>query len=442
MRDDLQKIQNADGVNYFVNAEKSFGNYCVDADGNVMLDAYMMVASLPLGYNHPDLVKVWEKPETIAMTLNRPCLGFYPTTDYVSKLQTGLLSVAPKGMKEVQTMMCGACANENAFKTAFIIYRTKQRGGKSPTEEELKTAINNQPPGCPPLTILSFHGAFHGRTFACLNASHSKALHKADVPAMDWPIANYPRYKYPVDKHVEHNRKEDERCLNEVDEVISQWNKKGKPVAAVIIEPIQAEGGDHHASVEFFHKLQRITKKYGCAFIIDEVQTGCGATGRMWAHEEWNLPEPPDMMTFSKKMLLGGYYYREEFRVKEPYRIFNTWMGEPNKLAMLETVMNVIGRDNLMQVVKDSGATLIKGLTELQNEYPNLLHSVRGKGTFVAIDARDGKLRDKILIDLRNKGVQLGYCGESTMRFRPALIFQPKHAGICVSKLEEVLKSY
>lgn len=84
------------------------------------------------------------------------------------------------------------------------------------------------------------------------------------------------------------------------------------PVAGVIIEPIQAEGGDNHASPKFFQQLQRLTQKYGAALLIDEVQTGGGPTGKMWCHEHFNLDSPPDIVTFSKKMQMGGYYHSKE----------------------------------------------------------------------------------------------------------------------------------
>jgi len=212
-------------------------------------------------------------------------------------------------------------------------------------------------------------------------------------------------------------------------------------VAGIIVEPVQAEGGDHHASAEFFQGLQRISKKHDAAFIVDEVQTGGGPMGRMWAHEDWNLDESPDIMTFSKKMLLGGYFYKDNMRVKEPLRVFNTWMGDPSKLVMLEAVTKVIKRDNLLENVQKSGDLLLQGLTKLANEFSDKLHSARGKGTFCAIDAKDTKLRDKIVADMHAKGVHIGGCGSQSIRFRPPLIFQPAHVEILLDRLRQVVKA-
>jgi len=229
--------------------------------------------------------------------------------------------------------------------------------------------------------------------------------------------------------------------LKEAEELIQKWKSKNSPVAAILVEPIQAEGGDHHGSAEFFRGLQKVAKKHGAAFIVDEVQTGGGPTGRMWAHEEWDLPEAPDIMTFSKKMLQGGYYYREELRVKEALRVFNTWMGDPSKLVMLEAVTNVIKRDNLLENVRRSGEKLLQGLKALEGEFGDRVHSPRGKGTFCAIDARDAKLRDKIVADMHLKGVHIGGCGVQTIRFRPPLIFQLPHVDILLDRLRQVVKA-
>lgn len=105
-------------------------------------------------------------------------------------------------------------------------------------------------------------------------------------------------------------------------------SKSTSPVAAVIIEPILSEGGDKHASPAYFRQLRALAKKHGAYFIVDEVQTGVGATGKFWAHEHWGLEqgEEPDMVTFSKKMQASGIYHKTSMRPGESYRIYGTWM--------------------------------------------------------------------------------------------------------------------
>lgn len=97
------------------------------------------------------------------------------------------------------------------------------------------------------------------------------------------------------------------------------------PVAALIVEPIQSEGGDNHASPAFFQGIRDITKKHGVVMIIDEVQTGFGATGKFWGHAHWNLSSPPDIVTFSKKAQTAGYYFGDRALIPDKaYRQFNT----------------------------------------------------------------------------------------------------------------------
>nr|NVI72055.1 putative 4-aminobutyrate aminotransferase, mitochondrial-like protein [Cucujiformia] len=201
------------------------------------------------------------------------------------------------------------------YKNIFMTYRKNQRGENVDFSElEMETCMINQPPGAPHLSLLSFHGAFHGRTFGTLSTTHSKAIHKIDIPAFDWPIASFPQYKYPLEENVRENKEEDRKSLAEVEDLINTYRKKNIPVAGIVVEPIQSEGGDNEASPEFFQQLQKIAKKNGASLLIDEVQTGGGCTGKMWCHEHFNLESPPDIVTFSKKMITGGYYHTAEMR--------------------------------------------------------------------------------------------------------------------------------
>jgi len=161
--------------------------------------------------------------------------------------------------------------------------QNKQRGSSlAPTSEQYESALINQPPGCPKLSILSFMGGFHGRALGTLSCTHSKTIHKLDVPAFDWPVAPFPQLRYPLEEFVRENMEEEQRCLEQVEERMEQAIRNGEPVAATIVEPIQAEGGDKHASPQFFRGIQQICKKYGAEFIVDEVQTSGGSTGHMW----------------------------------------------------------------------------------------------------------------------------------------------------------------
>lgn len=172
-------------------------------------------------------------------------MGVNPNIDWVDSVEEAFMSVAPKDMSNVFTVMCGSCANENAFKTAFMYKAAKKRGHDDFSLQELESCMKNQAPGSPDnLGILSFKQAFHGRLLGSLSTTASKAIHKVDIPAFDWPKASFPNLKYPIDQHAEYNQRVEKKALEEVDSILA----KGK-VAGVVVEPIQSEGGDNHGKI-------------------------------------------------------------------------------------------------------------------------------------------------------------------------------------------------
>lgn len=356
--------------------------------------------------------------------INRPALGNFPQHDWASILKTGILKVAPRGLDQVFTAMAGSDANETAYKAAFMWRRRQERGGADFTAEEISSAMNNASPGSPQLSILSFRSAFHGRLFGSLSTTRSKPIHKLDIPAFDWPQASFPHLKYPLEEHAEENAREEKRCLEETEQLIKTFHH---PVAAVVVEPIQSEGGDNHASPEFFRGLREITKRHNVLMIVDEVQTGVGATGKFWAHEHWNMSEPPDMVTFSKKAQTAGYYFGDpELRPNKPYRQFNTWMGDPARGILFRGIINEIERLNLVDNTAHVGEYLYGGLERLSQKYPEEIQNLRGKGqgTFIAWDS---PRRDEFLKKAKTVGINIGGSGERAVRLRPMLIFQKHH---------------
>lgn len=376
----------------------------------------------------------------VSAIINRPALGNFPSHDWAHILKTGILKVAPKGLDNVFTAMAGSDANETAYKAAFMYRRQQERGGRDVdfTAEELESVMNNQSPGAAQLSILSFKTGFHGRLFGSLSTTRSKPLHKLDIPAFDWPQATFPQLKYPLDQHVQENRKIEQASLDEVEHLIKTWHL---PPAAVVVEPIQSEGGDNHASPDYFRKLRALTKKHNVLLIVDEVQTGVGATGKFWAHEHWDLQDPPDMMTFSKKAQTAGYYYgNPDLRPNKPYRQFNTWMGDPARAILFRAIIDEIQRLDLVNHTAKIGEYLYSELESLASRYPDHFQNLRGKGqgTFLAFDSSK---RDEFLAKAKSHGVNIGGSGATAVRLRPMLILQEKHVDILVNALDKIAKS-
>ncbi|KAF2156160.1 4-aminobutyrate aminotransferase [Myriangium duriaei CBS 260.36] len=437
---DLDRVFDTRNLSMIANYEQSHGNYIADLDGNVLLDVYAQIASIPVGYNNPSLLQAATSPEMISGIVNRPALGVFPQHDWARILEQGILRACPKGQTQVFTSTTGSDANELAYKAAFMWRKQQERGGYNVdfTKEEMESTMNNMAPGSPNLSIMSFKYGFHGRLFGSLSTTRSKAIHKLDIPAFNWPQAPFPMLKYPLAEHAEENAKEEARCLAEAEHIMTTWSD---PVAAIIIEPVQSEGGDNHASPDYFRKLREITKKHNILMIVDEVQTGVGATGKFWAHEHWDLPTPPDMVTFSKKAQMAGYFYgNEELRPNKAYRQFNTWMGDPSRAVLFGAIFDEIKRLDLVENTRITGDYLFSGLESLQQKFPEEIKNLRGKGqgTFIAFDS---PRRDDVLKRAKSIGVNIGGSGVSAVRLRPMLVFQKRHADQLLERLEKVFAS-
>jgi 4-aminobutyrate aminotransferase/(S)-3-amino-2-methylpropionate transaminase len=346
------------------------------------------------------------------------------------------MKVAPKGLSYIFTAQSGSEANELAYKAAFMLYSRRKRGDADWNEEEINSCMENSKPGSPELAIMSFKNSFHGRGFGSLSTTRSKAVHKLDIPSFNWPQAPFPALKYPLKDHTEENAAEEKRCLEEVERIMTTWHC---PVAGLIVEPIQSEGGDNHASPSFFQGLRDITKKHSCVLIADEVQTGFGATGSFWGHDHWNLSSPPDMVTFSKKAQTAGYFFGNEMLIPDKaYRQFNTWIGDPARVIMCKAVIQEILDKKLVEQTARVGGKLYAELENLATKYPEHIQNLRGKdqGTFIAFDTKDpaGLVRS-----MRHIGVNIGTCGKNTVRLRPMLIFNEEHIPALVGAFDKVI---
>ncbi|KAJ1655848.1 4-aminobutyrate transaminase [Dispira simplex] len=439
----LDTLQDPRAALFVSDLAKSVGNYIVDADGNQLLDVYCQVSSLPLGYNHPALLEISQSSDMLQALANRPSLGVVPHSTWPQLLKDAFMKVAPTGLDQVFTTMCGSCANELAYKAAFMYHQGKTRGKNFTlaNSKEESSCMLNLPPGSPDLSILSFKKGFHGRMFGSLSTTRSKAIHKLDIPAFPWPMAPFPQLKYPLDEHAEANATEEQRCLIEVENILESCPV---PVVAVVIEPIQSEGGDNYASPAFFRALRELTRRLDVLLIVDEVQTGVGATGTFWAHEKWGLDPDngPDVVTFSKKFQAAGFYHTSKLRPTQPYRNFNTWLGDPVRALHAKAIVDTIQRDDLLALVNDVGQYVQDQLHQLAKRYPGILLNLRGQGTFIAFDMVSPAAREKFTTAMRQLGVNMGVCGEISVRLRPMLVFQRQHANVLLEQMESVLQNW
>jgi 4-aminobutyrate aminotransferase/(S)-3-amino-2-methylpropionate transaminase len=418
------RFQDALSIHMYQDAAKSLGNYLVDVDGNTLLDLYGHIASVPIGYNHPALLAAWRAGRFDWCAGFRPALGVAPPPEWVEIVESALMKIAPRGHSKLMTVTTGSEAVENAIKAAFAWKARLRRRGAGWTADDLALVLKNRQPQTNDLKIVSFEGGFHGRSLGALSATRSKPIHKLDFPAFEWPVLPFPASRFPLDACEAENRASEAHVLQRAKDLLE---REGDRIAGLIVEPIQGEGGDRHASPAFFRELRALCLDREVAFIVDEVQTGGGATGTFWAHEAWELDVPPDLVTWSKKLQLGGVHFREDLFPRESFRIFNTFLGDPLRAAQFQVVLEVIERDRLLEHTRRTGERLYAGLRELQARYPSVFSQARAVGTFAAIDARDAATRDRLIHDLRQIGIETGGSGDRSIRFRPALIFASRH---------------
>jgi 4-aminobutyrate aminotransferase / (S)-3-amino-2-methylpropionate transaminase len=389
-----------------VDLSRSLGINIVDSNGKKYMDMYNNIASLPVGYNHPRMLEAIRNGDWNQHLLQRQSLGVMPTDDWDKQIDNsiGRINPNPATYDVKLTGGCGSVAVENAMKTAFLY---KARNEYCRTDYSLTNIA-------PPYSILSFKGGFHGRTLGSLSATRSKPAHKWGIPAFGWPMSIYPT-----------NKTEETSTLKDVEnQLVNDTN-----IAGVIIEPIAAEGGDIHASPDFFNKLNTLSTRFNVPLIVDEVQTSLG-TGKPWAHSTWNCE--PDIIVFSKKTQVGGYFLKERYRTKE-YEIFNTYCGDALRVLQLGTILDIIDEGNLFESSSRVGGNITSGLNIISNIFPNIISNVRGEGFIIAFDTPSPQL---LLKNMEDNGIFASTCGNTSIRLRPSLIFNDNDCEIFLDKLE------
>jgi 4-aminobutyrate aminotransferase/(S)-3-amino-2-methylpropionate transaminase len=417
------------------------GCWLVDVDGNVLLDLFANFALGALGYNHPALLAVARDPGFQSASVNPTSTPFLTMPSWFEFLEALRTRYAPRGMSKAFFVDAGGEGVEAAIKAAFIVHGERRRlaAGRPASPLELPEAEQRQileNLGTDAL-LASFAGAFHGRGIGPMSASHSKVMHKADLPAFLWPMLPFPAARFPLARFAEANARAEEAALQEIARIFETCAGK---LAAVIVEPVQGEGGDRHASAGFFQRLQALAAEAGAALILDEVQTGVGMTGTLWAHEQLDLPRPPDLVAFGKKMQMGGFFATEPYDIRRFGRMYQTRNGDRARAMLALAVLRTIEQEALLGNVQKTGAYFLACLEELAERHPAAMNEPRGRGFMLAFDLPSAALRDEFLKRCLRRGVFASYTGTRSVRLRPHLITTAAEVDIAIGVFDAVMR--
>jgi L-lysine 6-transaminase len=417
----------ADGLDLVFDYERSHGSWLYDSrHGRESLDFMTFFGSTPIGYNHPKM-----KDPQFLRVLSRvaqlkPSLADVYTVEYASFVETFSRIAIPSYLHYTFFIEGGALAVENTLKVAFDwkARRNRARGVAGDKGQQ----------------VLHFREAFHGRSGYTLSLTNTDPKKTDLFPKFRWPRVDNPKLRFPVTAEVERDvAAAEQRALEQVRKA---FEDNPDDIAAIIIEPIQAEGGDNHFRPAFLQALERLADESECFFIVDEVQTGIGLTGKMWAHEHFGLT--PDALAFGKKMqicgcLVGPKVDEEPENVfKVSSRINSTWGGGLTDMVRSARFLEIIQEDRLVENARVVGDHLLRGLEGVQHDLGGIMSNARGRGLMIAFDLPTPELRKKAHETLIANGLLLLTCGPRSIRFRPPLNLA---AGEADTALEIVRKS-
>lgn len=371
-----------------------------DTQGREYLDFVAGIATCTLGHAHPALV------ETVTQQISK--LHHVSNLYYIEE-QGALAKWLVDHSCADRAFFCnsGAEANEGAIKLA---------------RKYAHTVLNIEDP-----VILTAKASFHGRTLATVTATGQAKYQQGFSPLV-------PGFAY-----VPYND------FEAVKEAIASLDSSKRRVAAILLEPLQGEGGVRPGELEYFLRLRQLCDRTGILLILDEVQVGMGRTGKLWGYE--NLGIEPDIFTSAKGLAggipIGALLCKQFCDVFEPGNHASTFGGNPFACAAALTVCQTLEQDRLLQNVQERGEQLRKGLRAIAAKYPQLIAEVRGWGLINGMELQPETPLTSIEIvkTAMEQGVLLVPAGPKVVRFVPPLIVSAEEIDRAVAEVEKAIAS-
>ncbi|WP_435551691.1 aspartate aminotransferase family protein [Natrinema sp. CGMCC1.2065] len=388
--------------------EDAEGPFCTDPDGNVLLDFTSHVAAAPLGYNNPKLMDKLQEFDLVD-PLKIAGQDFYVSTGGTPEdtelpgpahLMNTLTDITDQyGMDTVFLSNSGAEAVENAMKVCYDNCEQPKYG-------------------------LTFEGAFHGRTLGALSLNRSKSVHRRGFPELSG-IHDVPHSMAGV-----------ERLREKLDP--KHGHIPPEQVAFLILEPVQGEGGYQVPEPEFMRAVNDLCTEHDIPLIADEIQSGVGRTGKMWASDHYDFE--PDVITSAKALRVGATISSEEIFPDEKSRLSSTW-GAGDILSSIQGTLTVaaIQEHDLLTHAKQAGERFVGQLEELQADHPETVVDVRGLGLMTAIEFDTKERREAVVDAALKRGLLTLGCGQKTLRLLPPLDVRDRELDIAVDLLDDAI---
>jgi 4-aminobutyrate aminotransferase len=400
-------------------AERASGAIVEDPDGNTFLDFCAGIAVCSTGHCHPKVVEAIQKQA--AELIHIAGTDFYHR--HMPQLAQRLVATMPKTHQwKAFFGNSGTEAVEGAIKLARYATRRDK--------------------------LIAFYGCFHGRTLGSLSLTASKNTQRKHFGTLLGGVEHIP-YPYAYRCALGHGR---EQCGAEIIDLLEQQIFKRmfapEEVAAIIVEPIQGEGGFIPAPLFFLQELQRICNKHGIMLIVDEVQSGMGRTGKMWAYEHAGIT--PDIVLTAKGIASGmpisAFIAKDSVMQWERGAHGTTYGGNPVCVAAALATLDLI-EGGLMANAEKMGSYIFSKISDWPKRF-KIVGDVRGKGLMIGVEiVRDQRtkerakdLRDKVVVNAFYKGLITLDSGENSIRISPPLIIDEEQADYAIRILEESIQ--